>query len=144
MRALVFLLAAFAAAGCAHPHSVDDPSKEAEGDANGAGKKPADSGDAATANSAKDTAAPTAPSRARQNPEDVPVATTSDALLQPGAEDKVRDKLGIGPKEALPEAVRRFQREHDLPATGALDHATVQKLGLEPDAVFKKAEDGPS
>ena len=133
MRALVFLLAAFAATGCTHTQSVDDPSKAADGEENGSGKNATGSGDTAKADVTKDDAAPTAPSRARQDPEDVPVATTSLALLQPGAEDKVRDKLGIGSKDALPEAVRRFQREHDLPATGTLDHATVRKLGLEPE-----------
>jgi Putative peptidoglycan binding domain len=70
---------------------------------------------------------------------DIDVATAPEALLQPGAGDKVRQKLGLAEGSgSMTAALRRFQREHDLPATGVLDHETVEKLGLSPDEIFEK------
>lgn len=76
-------------------------------------------------------------------PGDVPVSTSPAGLLTPGADDKIRDKLvaagfaadGKSTKEAL----RRFQKANDLPATGVPDHETVKKLGLDPDQIFRAA-----
>ena len=64
------------------------------------------------------------------DPEDIEVSTTPQGLLEPGALDKVRDKLGVAKGESVQSALRRFQREHGLPATGMLDHETVERLGL--------------
>jgi hypothetical protein len=62
--------------------------------------------------------------------------------LKPGADEKVREKLGVkGKGEDLRPALQRFQREHDLPATGILDHRTAKELGLEPNDVFERAQD---
>jgi murein L,D-transpeptidase YcbB/YkuD len=75
----------------------------------------------------------------------VPVASSPAGLLKPGAEEKVRAKLGVKQKgEDLRPALQRFQREHDLPATGILDHRTAKELGLDPDEVFERAQDGSS
>lgn len=74
-----------------------------------------------------------------------PLAGESLGLLSPGAEKEIHDKLSAGgfmkenangPTQA---ALRRFQAAHDLPATGALDHETVRRLGLNPDELFRKA-----
>ena len=76
------------------------------------------------------------------DPERVPVASSPAGLLKPGADEKVREKLGVKEKgEDLRPALQRFQREHDLPATGILDHATAKELGLDPDDVFERAHD---
>ena len=37
------------------------------------------------------------------------------------------------------QGLRRFQRAHDLPATGVADHETVKRLGLDPDQIFRQA-----
>jgi len=75
-----------------------------------------------------------------KDPERVPVASSPAGLLKPGADEKVRAKLGVGPNsEDLRARLQRFQREHDLPATGILDHRTAQELGLDPDELFERA-----
>ena len=72
------------------------------------------------------------------SPKDIEVATSPEGLLRPGAEDKVREKLGMEPGDRnLHGAIRRFQREQQLPVTGILDHETVEKLGLSPDEIFQ-------
>jgi len=81
-------------------------------------------------------------------PDAVPVATGPAALLKPGAEEKMRERLTAGgyfdqdKKEsgaAMRRGIRRFQKEHDLPATGVVDHETVKRLGLAPDQIFRQA-----
>jgi hypothetical protein len=75
-----------------------------------------------------------------EDPSEVPVATSPSGLLKPGAEQKVRDKLGVEAGDgSLRAALQRFQKEHDLPATGILDQRTVESLGLDPDDVFERA-----
>jgi hypothetical protein len=82
------------------------------------------------------------------DPEAVPVATGPESLLKPGAEGKIRERLiaggfvDDGDKEsaaAVRNGIRRFQKEHDLPATGVADRATVKGLGLDPDEIFRQA-----
>lgn len=92
----------------------------------------------------------TGPKRTTDRPasgDEVPVPSTASGLLAPGADDKIREKLsergftGGGDKEKVSteEALRRFQRDKELPATGMPDHATVRALGLDPDDVFRRA-----
>ena len=79
----------------------------------------------------------------------VPVATSVSGLMKPGADDKIRDKLtheGLMKKDADGEshdsmraALKRFQEDHNFPATGTPDVQTVRALGLHPDDVFRKA-----
>jgi peptidoglycan hydrolase-like protein with peptidoglycan-binding domain len=78
---------------------------------------------------------------------EIPVATAPAGLLAPGAEVKIRDRLaaqGYVPDDAkrsdaaMKEGIRRFQRAHDLPATGIPDHETVKDLGLDPDQIFRQ------
>jgi hypothetical protein len=77
----------------------------------------------------------------------VPVATSPKALLAPGADDEIRERLeaeGFLAADAKPsdaamrEGLRRFQRAKDLPATGTPDHETVKRLGLDPDKTFRQ------
>jgi hypothetical protein len=72
------------------------------------------------------------------DPEDIPVASSPQGLLKPGADEKVREKLGVSKGAGMRKALMNFQREHDLPATGMLDHETVEKLGLDPKDIFQK------
>jgi hypothetical protein len=75
-----------------------------------------------------------------EDPSETPVATSPSGLLKPGAEEKVRDKLGVkAGGGSLRKALQKFQKEHDLPATGILDQRTVESLGLDPDDVFERA-----
>lgn len=80
----------------------------------------------------------------------IPVASNPEALLVPGGEKQIRDKLGAagflkeGEGQSLEAALRRFQKAHDLPETGIADHKTVQTLGLDPNQIFKRGEASPS
>ncbi len=139
MKSRLLLLLLLSSFGCAHAHKVDDAS-----DQNAA--KVDDPGEPAAAEQA---ATPQAKATkegviagGERDPERVAVASSPAGLLKPGAEQKVREKLGVDAKgEALRPALQRFQREHDLPATGILDHSTAKKLGLDPDELFERARD---
>ena len=81
------------------------------------------------------------------NPDAVPVATAPDALLVPGAEREIRERLIAGgylaadadkSNGATRAAVRKFQKAQDLPATGVPDAETVKRLGLDPDKTFRR------
>lgn len=72
------------------------------------------------------------------DPEDIPVASSPQGLLKPGADEKVREKLGVSKGAGMRKALMKFQREHDLPATGMLDHETVERLGFDPKDIFQK------
>jgi hypothetical protein len=74
-----------------------------------------------------------------RDPESIPVSTSDQGLLKPGAEKAVIDKLGVKSKDGLRAALQKFQRSHDLPATGMLDHETVKVLGLNPEDIFERA-----
>jgi len=75
-----------------------------------------------------------------EDPSEIPVASSPSGLLKPGAEQTVRDKLGVKASGgSLRRALQKFQKERDLPATGILDQRTVESLGLDPDDVFERA-----
>jgi hypothetical protein len=77
----------------------------------------------------------------------VPLTVSPVGLLREGAAKKLQQRLAQagtpvegkdsgeldGPTRA---ALARYQRAHDLPATGDPDEATVRRLGLAPDEVF--------
>src|SRR5262245_49612601 len=56
------------------------------------------------------------------HPEKVPVATAPEALLAPGADDEIREKLVargvLTSDDTTREGIRRFQHTEDLPVTG--------------------------
>lgn len=74
-----------------------------------------------------------------EDPDEIPVASSPSGLLKPGAEQKVREKLGVEAGGSLRPALQKFQKEHDLPATGMLDQRTTEALGLDPDDLFERA-----
>jgi hypothetical protein len=139
MKASPILWVVLLAVACAHPHRAENASQEASGGERAA----ADAGPASEAS-------PAANSKASGNvlggsggvtdPSGTPLGTSENALLQPGAERQVREKLGL-PEHggSLHQPLMKFQREHDLPATGILDHATARALGLDPDQIFRKS-----
>ena len=125
--------------GCAHARKVDDASDQNADKVDDPGERaaPEQLSDPQEAASKKGLI-----SGGEKDPERVAVASSPAGLLKPGAEQKVREKLGLNAKdEALRPALQRFQREHDLPATGILDHRTAKELGLAPDDLFERAQD---
>jgi Putative peptidoglycan binding domain len=85
---------------------------------------------------------------------DTTIATSPGGLLVPGAAHRIQEKLaarglldGTSPSGELDgptrQALRRFQHDSDLPATGVPDDETVRKLGLAPESVFKRGVPQP-
>ena len=92
------------------------------------------------------------PKRQRAAPSsDIEIASTPAALLKPGGARAIQDRLvhsgdltGEPSGEldgATHAALARFQRAHDLPATGVPDDATVKKLGLDVRKVFRTGDE---
>jgi peptidoglycan hydrolase-like protein with peptidoglycan-binding domain len=96
-----------------------------------------------------------APTRARPKagpvkPGHPPLATAPDDLFVAGAVERIQQALaerGYLALEAVQRgrldrvtsaAVRKFQSDQDLARTGIPDHETVRRLGLDPDALFRK------
>jgi len=141
------------ALACAHAREAEDPSR-APGQASEPGadtEEPSEAPVSRTeqAQSEAEDPAPTerkeAPKKGRvaggaEDPGEIPVASSPSGLLKPGAEQKVRDELGVkAGGGSLRQALKKFQKDHDLPATGILDQRTVESLGLDPDDVFERA-----
>lgn len=88
--------------------------------------------------------------------ENAPVLSTAPGgQLKPHAVEGIQQKLkanGKLSKEYAPgkmdqptrDALREFQRENNLPATGMPDDVTIQKLGLGTTDIFRSAQDTPS
>lgn len=126
MKRSLLVFAAALAVGCSHTQSVappEEPEKEAVPEKKAAAPK-----------KVKVVASKTTPS-------------SPSALLQPGGAKAIQEKLASsgdlkeeptgeldGPTRA---ALARYQRAHDLPATGLPDDATVGKLGLKVGDIFK-------
>jgi hypothetical protein len=130
------------AVACAHPHQPENASQESSGSE----RATADAGPPSAASPAASSKDSPSGSVLRgsgdvMNSSGTPLGTSANALLQPGAEHQVREKLGL-PEHggSLNQAVMKFQREHDLPATGVLDHTTARALGLDPEQIFRKSE----
>ena len=135
------------ALGCGHTRSITDkPASDTAAQAPPEGAAPPHDKDA----SARHRPAPVASARAggaRVGGDDLPLTTSPAALLKPGAVKTIQERLardGLLPADqetgeldaATRAALARFQRAHDLPATGGVDNATTEKLGLHPDDVF--------
>jgi Putative peptidoglycan binding domain len=130
---------AFAAvlAGCGHTRSVGPAETPSKAEGSEPAKEPA-----------KETSVP---KRQRATPNaEIEIASTPAALLKPGGAGAIQERLVQsgdltgepsgeldGPTHA---ALERFQRAHDLPATGVPDNATVKKLGLDGGKVFRSGD----
>jgi hypothetical protein len=136
------LWVALLAIACAHPHQAENATQEA----GGSERAPGDAGPAPAAEPAANSKGSSSgkalgSSGAITGSSGTPLGTSEKALLQPGAERQVREKLGLSEHGgSLNQALMKFQREHDLPATGILDHTTARALGLDPDQILRKGE----
>jgi putative peptidoglycan binding protein len=149
---------ALGASACGHAHTVDaagKPSdktdKASDSDAGSSvdkSEKPAHAAVSRADDATADDGRAAANGDKRRDPAAttaVPVATSPDALLAPGGAAEIRRKLVAagylrGDDDPLGSGLRKFQQNHDLPATGMPDHATVAKLGLDPKKIFKHAK----
>jgi peptidoglycan hydrolase-like protein with peptidoglycan-binding domain len=134
-RALLVALALGAA--CAHAKTTDQGSEKQAEETEKAGQKEAQPRAGGKQGSTLHPG----------NPDAVPVATAPDALLAPGAEREIRERLISGgflaadadkSNGATRAAIRKFQKAQDLPATGVPDAETVKRLGLDPDKTFRR------
>jgi len=84
----------------------------------------------------------------RQAAAPAPLATSPAGLLKPGAAKQIQNALvnrryladgaQSGQLDAPTEkALRSFQQDNKLPATGVPDDATIEKLGISPGEVFR-------
>jgi hypothetical protein len=131
------LLVSLSAAACTHARKADDASDQVTSKTAEPEQADAQVADPQAAGKKKGLIA-----GGQKDPEQVPVASSPAGLLKPGADEKVREKLGVKEKGGdYRAALQRFQREHDLPATGILDHRTAKELGLDPDDIFERARE---
>jgi peptidoglycan hydrolase-like protein with peptidoglycan-binding domain len=138
------------ASRCSHTETVErhDPAPPAQRD------RASDEAEKARATPERDPAPPrkAADDDGADHDDAPPLASSPGGLLQPGAAAALQDKLiARGYLEAsvrsgrldakTQKALREFQREQGMPATGAPDDLTVEKLGLSPGEVFRSAGD---
>lgn len=80
-----------------------------------------------------------------------PLVTSPTGLLRPDAVKRIQERLhaqGFLPEqarsgkldEATRKALRELQEKHNLPATGAPDDLTLEKLGLDPTQLTRSAQ----
>jgi Putative peptidoglycan binding domain len=152
------LLATFAAGAailgggglaCTHSHAVGDTQAETPADKSSgkAAKHEGASGVSRSRNEANES------TRSHPRADAPPLATSPAGLLKPEAVTALQEKLVSRGRLAKSEesgkldepthaALRTFQGENNLPATGMPDDLTVQKLGLRPDQVFRATPQG--
>jgi hypothetical protein len=144
-------------AGCGHTRRADDApvSSEKESEAPPR-KRPSTAEKDAELDSprkpATKSSAATKPSAATESSEDGPqLATGPEGLMTEGAVEKIQDRLRERDllkgdtssghwDERTRTAMRSFQRDNGLPATGMPDDVTVGKLGLKPSDVFRSTQ----
>jgi len=123
---------------CSHPQTATDrPKTEEESPPQRESKRPkATSGD-----KSRNT-------RGTRSDAEFPLATSPAGLLKPGAAGDIQKALverghlasssSSGELDAATQkALREFQEENHLPATGTPDDLTVRKLGLDVSKVFR-------
>lgn len=127
--ARIVLVALSFTIACAHTKTTDDGSEKQDRKSEAKAEKPR------------------AADRRPHESGGVPLATSPAGLLAPGADEKIHDRLvaegfldddAKRSDAATSEGLRRFQRAHDLPATGIPDDKTVKDLGLDPGEVFRR------
>lgn len=140
-------LAATVGGGCGHTRQADDApvtaEKEQEEKDAPAPKR------AATKKEA--TPASRQPAASEKEPTGLPLATGPEGLMTEGSVEKIQDQLrernllkGDASSgrwdEPTRTAMREFQRDNGLPATGMPDDVSVGKLGLKPGDVFRSTK----
>lgn len=137
-RTLAFALA-LGAGACAHTKTTDDGTEKKATDEEAAKQEDAKAKETKPRAAGDGKGSELHPGK----PDAVPVATAPEALLTPGAEKKIREKLAAAgflddDKGSMREGIRRYQKAHDLPATGVADHQTVKGMGLDPNQIFRQ------
>jgi hypothetical protein len=140
-RLLALTLALFFA--CSHTETVKTPQNEAKAEPRRAEPK------AEPKRADTKAANPETGEKAKETTAGTPVARNPETLIVPGQVKRIQEKLhdrGLlkGPPsgtidDATRVALKRLQKDADLPETGLPDHETVRKLGLDPDDVFASA-----
>jgi peptidoglycan hydrolase-like protein with peptidoglycan-binding domain len=89
--------------------------------------------------------------RRPERPGRPPLAASPGGLFVPGGVEKIQkaladrgyldvDRAKKGEiDEATSAAIRKFQSDQGLARTGNPDHETLRRLGLDPDALFRKS-----
>jgi len=139
MRVSLLALLALIAGGCRHVTTVSN----APGTADGGQPAPQPSADDNRSQRPTHLSARQEPA----GPGRPPLATSPEGLMLPDGPRIIQKALADrGYLREAPtgkfdgqtrKALQRFQAEHDLPGTGAPDHATVRKLGLNPKEIFR-------
>lgn len=142
------LLALFLGGGelaCGHSHAVGDTKAASPGDTSP--RKEAEHDSSRSRHEANGAA------RAHTRDNAPPLATSPAGLLKPEAVAAIQEKLASRGRLSKSEesgkldepthaALRTFQGDNNLPATGMPDDLTVQKLGLRSDQVFRATPQG--
>lgn len=134
---------------CSHTQTVGDTSSGQSTKPHAEGKVDRGSSNNHGQHEGKQTSTTEEDSASKQTP---PLAMSPAGLLKPGAVDSIQEKLAdkgylkTSPKSddkldaSTQTALRAFQTDNNLPATGIPDDLTVQKLGLSPSDIFRAAE----
>jgi peptidoglycan hydrolase-like protein with peptidoglycan-binding domain len=136
------LVVAVALAGCFHATHVEKPDENANGTSGQAAQpKKHEGGPAAQARAA----------RRPQKPGRPPLAAAPGGLFVPGGVEKIQQALASRGyldtsqvdhgriDDETADAIRKFQADQGIARTGNPDHETVQRLGLDAEALFRKS-----
>lgn len=147
--ALSGLAVAMTGAGCGHTRRADDTpvAAEKEGEDSAPKRAPARK-EKTTADEPRKKAASPSKESSEDGP---PLATGPEGLMTEGGVAKIQDRLREREllkgdtssghwDEPTRTAMREFQRDNGLPATGMPDDVTVGKLGLKPGDVFRSTK----
>jgi hypothetical protein len=146
---IIVAVATLSATGCSHTKSVTPPPQEDRSSHEDHRKRQSESDKHAAEHPRRHHETQAEPS---SHAPAVPLATSPASLLQPGAAAALQDKLiGRGLLDQndrsqeldgkTQKALRDFQRDQGLPATGTPDDLTVRKLGLDPARVFRSSKE---
>lgn len=148
LQSTVGLLLLAAALGCGHATAVGDSS-----DSNAT--PPTDEKASPRKREGREISAGGAGRLTSDSRENAPVLSTAPGgQLKPHAVEEIQQKLKAKGKlskdyapgkmdQATREALREFQRDNKLPATGMPDDVTIEKLGLGTGEIFRSAQDAP-
>ncbi len=146
MRKLALIALTSAALGCSHARSVQQAQTPPPGAA-----PPHDPGTVPRAT--REEPGTRSPAKQHEKETAPPLAASPAGLLQPGAVKRIqaelvrRDYLPEGERSgtldgATQKALRKFQRDQGLPATGSPDDLTLRKLGLPIEDMVRPGRSG--
>ena len=141
MARRLLLLLGLLAGGCRHVTKADDWSPASQDAA-----APASSDDSANWHTSGASAKPES-ERAAAGPGRPQLASSPEGLMVPEGPGLIQEALAkkgylssyeTGALDARTRnALQKFQNDQGLPSTGAPDHETLRKLGLDPAKVFR-------